>query len=135
MQKRERRWESHFEGTQIQCIPSVSPDGKRIVSGSGDKTIRIWDAETGVQMGEPLRGHTDSVEAVAISPDGKHIVSGSTDNTIRVWDVETGAQVGEPLRGHTQWVTSVAISPDGKRIVSGAWDSFIRIWSAEGTLF
>ncbi|KAJ2929848.1 hypothetical protein H1R20_g7248, partial [Candolleomyces eurysporus] len=113
---------------------AISPDCKRIVSGSRDHTIRIWDAEAGTQVGDPLQEHSDDVNSVAISPDGKHIVSGSDDRTIRIWDLETGNQVGEPLRGHIFHVLSVAISPDGKRIVSGSMDGTVRIWNAEGIL-
>ena len=65
---------------------SFSPDGKRIVSASYDKTIRIWDAETGQQIGKPLEGHTGSVLSASFSPDGKRIVSASWDNTLRIWD-------------------------------------------------
>ncbi|KIJ41765.1 hypothetical protein M422DRAFT_255075 [Sphaerobolus stellatus SS14] len=110
---------------------AFSPDGKRIASGSDDNTIWIWDAETGENVGEPLKGHTSSVWSVAFSPDGKHIASGSLDNTIRIWDAETGENVGEPLKGHTSSVWSVAFSPDGKRIASGSSDNTIRIWDAE----
>ena len=69
--------------------------------------------------GEPLKGHSFSVDSVAFSPDGKRIVSGSADNTLRLWDVETGKPIGEPLTGHRKEVDSVAFSPDGKRIVWG----------------
>ncbi|KIK33562.1 hypothetical protein CY34DRAFT_28988, partial [Suillus luteus UH-Slu-Lm8-n1] len=64
---------------------AFSPDGRRIVSGSWDKTVRVWDAKTGEALGSPLQGHADWIRSVAISPDGKRIVSGSDDMTIRVW--------------------------------------------------
>ncbi|KAG9018784.1 POC1 centriolar protein A, partial [Serendipita sp. 407] len=67
----------------IDTIFSVafSPDGRRIVSGSDDKTVRIWDAETGQQLGSSLEGHDGGVTPVAFSPDGRRIVSGSYDKT------------------------------------------------------
>ena len=98
------------------------------MSGSGDKTIRVWDAATCAAVGDPLEGHTNWVTSVAFSPDGKRIVSGSDDSTIRVWDLATHAAVGDPLEGHTTSVNSVAFSPDGKRIVSGSRDNTIRVW-------
>ncbi|KAE9385107.1 WD40 repeat-like protein, partial [Gymnopus androsaceus JB14] len=118
-----------------QWVKSVafSPDGTRIVSGSGDKTVRIWDANTGAQIGDPLHGHDNWVSSsVAFSPDGTRIVSGSGDKTVRIWDANTGAQIGDPLHGHDNWVSSVAFSPDGTRIVivSGSSDETVRIWDA-----
>src|SRR5260221_209745 len=114
----------------VICL-SYSPNGRHVVSGSYDNTIRIWDTKTGVAVGEPLTGHIQSVRSVAYSPDGRHIVSGSADNAIRIWDAKTGGAVGEPLKGHAKSVSSVAYSPDGRHIVSGSEDNTIRIWDAE----
>jgi WD40 repeat protein len=110
---------------------AFSPDGTRIVSGSYDETIRIWDAKTGEEVVEPLKGHTSLVASVAFTPDGTRIVSGSSDKTIRVWDAKTGEEVVEPLQGHTSLVLSVAFTPDGTRIVSGSYDKTIRVWDAK----
>ena len=110
---------------------AFSPDGKLIVSASNDKTIRIWDAQTGKQIGDTIEGHTHFVFSAAFSPDGKRIVSASNDNTIRIWDVQTGKQIGKPLEGHADGVLSAAFSPDGKRIVSASDDETIRIWDAQ----
>jgi WD40 repeat protein len=107
---------------------AFSPDGKRIVSGSLDNTLRLWDAQSGQPIGDPLQGHQDSVSSVAFSPDGKRIVSGSDDKTLRLWDAQSGQPIGDPLQGHQDWVRSVAFSPDGKRIVSGSDDKTLRLW-------
>ncbi|KAG8776851.1 hypothetical protein FRC15_011673 [Serendipita sp. 397] len=107
---------------------TYSPDGRHIISGSEDCTIRMWDAVTGDAIGKPLEGHADWTSSVAYSPDGRHIISGSDDCTIRMWDAETGDTVGKPLEGHTGWIRCVAYSPDGHRIISGSHDCTIRIW-------
>ena len=120
---------------------AFSADGRRIVSGSADKTVRIWDAATGRPVGAPLEGHTDRVNAVAFSPDGRRVVSGSDDATIRIWNVATGKLALAPLRNRYPYrndpertvqsgVRSVAFSPDGRRIASGSQDETVRIWDA-----
>ena len=69
---------SVLEGhTSAVLSVAFSPDGKYVVSGSWDKTIRVWDAEKGNTVSGPFEGHTDAVLSVAFSPDGKYVVSGS----------------------------------------------------------
>ena len=105
---------------------AFSPDGKRIVSGSADNTIKVWDTATGEEV-KTLRGHEDGVKSIAFSPDGKRIVSGSVDKTIKIWDAATGAEL-MTLRGHGRRIDVVAFSPDGKCIVSGSADNTIKVW-------
>ncbi|KAJ3200265.1 hypothetical protein HDU82_009040, partial [Entophlyctis luteolus] len=118
-----RTLEGHTDGV---LSVAVSRDGKWIVSGSYDSTIKVWDAASGALV-RTLEGHTNFVNSVAVSRDGKWIVSGSVDSTVNVWDAASGALV-RTLEGHTDPVVSVAVSQDGKWIVSGSIDRTVKVW-------
>jgi WD40 repeat protein len=105
---------------------AYSPDGRQIISGSQDRTIKLWDVVTGREI-RTFSGHTNSVVSVAFSPDGRQIVSGSFDRTIKLWDVVTGREIST-FSGHSHLVYSVAFSPDGRQIVSGSFDRTIKLW-------
>ncbi|KIM28403.1 hypothetical protein M408DRAFT_140845 [Serendipita vermifera MAFF 305830] len=131
MEKWQTRPSAWYGHTEVIDVVAYSPDGRQVVSGSQDWTIRIWDVETGTMVGKPLTGHTWGVYSVAYSPNGRYIVSGSYDRTIRLWDAETGTLLDQPITGHTDGVTSVAYSPSGQHIISGSYDGTVRIWDAE----
>ena len=105
---------------------AFSPDGNRLISGSSDKTARIWDVRSQKTI-HVLKGHTERIYAVAFSPDGTLAVTGSYDDTLKLWNAKSGSQI-KILKGHSDKVRSVAFTPDGKYILSGSWDKTIRMW-------
>jgi WD40 repeat protein/transcriptional regulator with XRE-family HTH domain len=107
---------------------AFSPDGKQVLTGSLDKTARLWDAATGALI-RTFAGHTRGVRAVAFSPDGKYVLTGSGDSTMRLWDTASGKGV-LTFTGHTDGINAVVFSPDGKRIASASDDGTARIWDA-----
>ncbi|MEP4195691.1 MAG: AAA family ATPase [Aliishimia sp.] len=116
------------QGSIVNSV-AFSPDGRRIVSGSDDNTLRIWDVQSGEEL-QVLRGHESYVTSVAFSSDGRSILSGSQDYTLRIWDAQSGEEL-QVLQGHERPVTSVAFSTDGRRILSGSYDNTLRIWDAK----
>ncbi|OBT69729.1 hypothetical protein VE03_00856 [Pseudogymnoascus sp. 23342-1-I1] len=99
-----------------------------VVSCSRDKTVRLWNTDTGAAP-QTFEGHTDCVNSAAFSPDGKQVVSCSVDKTVQLWDANTGAAL-HTLKGHTAAVYSAAFSPDGKQVVSCSRDKTVRLWDA-----
>jgi WD40 repeat protein len=157
-----RGWEHHYLSTLFNqnqrtfrghtgpvFSVAISPDGKRLLSGSGGHDqqrrplpgeVKLWDAQTGRETLN-LKGHTGPVNSVAFSPDGIRLASGGglphKPGEVKVWDAQTGQEILS-LKGHTGGVTSVAFSPDGKRLVSGSRNLFtpdnpgeIKVWDAQ----
>jgi WD40 repeat protein/serine/threonine protein kinase len=101
------------------CSLSVSPDGRRLLSGGNDSTPILWDPTSRGEI-RRFRGHTNKAWQVAFLPDGHRAVSAGHDNTIRLWDVETGRELAV-FSGHTSVVGSITVSPDGRRLFSSQW--------------
>ena len=119
---------AHMEHPTSISALAVSPDGRRIITGCWDKSMRMWDATTGVELHQ-FHGHDGAVEQVAFSPDGRIVATACSDAHVRLWDVEQ-RKLSATLCGHAQAVFDVAFTPDGLGLVSGANDSTLRLWNA-----
>ena len=107
---------------------AFAPNGVRVLSGSDDKTVKLWDASTGQHL-RTFEGHTDGVSSVVVAPDGTRVLSGSKDRTMKLWDARTG-ELLRTFKGHSGWVRSVAFAPDGARVISGSDDRTVKLWDA-----
>ncbi|KAG0704011.1 WD40-repeat-containing domain protein [Suillus ampliporus] len=109
-------------------------DGRRVVTGSGDQTLQIWDVEKGTFVGGPFEGYSQGVRSVAVSPDDKRIASSGVDENIFIWDVESKQKVLGPLvNGVMKFpdTNSLCFSPDGKRLAGGSCNNAVFVWDAE----
>ncbi len=129
-------------GGHMALIRNVifTPDGKRLISGSDDKTIRIWNLETGaterIIRGEAGEGEEGKIMALALSPDGRTLAVGGRlqgsqggESAIRIIDIETG-EITHLLEGHSEAILSLVFSPDGTLLASSGMDDTAIVWSA-----
>ncbi|KAG2346482.1 WD40 repeat-like protein [Suillus weaverae] len=111
------------------------PGTRLLVTCSDDKSLRLWNLDTGKQVGKPLLGHSDYVLRVAASPDGRWIVSGARDGSILVWEVPTtkspSVLVLDPFKGHKRDVWSIVFAPDSKTFASASYDKTVCVWQRE----
>jgi hypothetical protein len=104
---------------------ALSPDGRLLVSGALDRTVRIWDVATGQELRR--MDHPDTVHHVAFAPDGRTVASACMDRVARVWDVTTGQEVRQFV-GHQARVWGVVFTPDGRSLCTASDDRTARVW-------
>ncbi|MBD3350572.1 MAG: TIR domain-containing protein [Candidatus Lokiarchaeota archaeon] len=104
----------------------VTPDLKNLITGSIDRTVKVWQLQNGDLVHE-LKGHEEEVNCVNISPDGQKIISGSEDETLKLWSIDSG-KVLRNLEDHKGGIFSACFSYDNKYVISGAEDKAVRIW-------
>jgi WD40 repeat protein len=104
---------------------SITPDGRRVVSGSFDHSLRIWDLEKGLTFAIDS-AHDGPVRSVSIAPDGRWAMTAG-DKTVRLWDLDSRTCL-RVLEGHTFAVEAVAFTPDGSWAISGSLDKTLKVW-------
>ena len=110
-----------------------NPNGKTVVSGSDDKSVKLWDAQSG-RLLRTLRGHTSLIDSVVFDSSGTLVASAGRDKTIKIWDSKTGL-IKKTLSGHRSGVKCLAFSADGRSLASGSFDRTVKVWDvARGML-
>jgi WD40 repeat protein len=119
---------SYGHSMDISCI-AFSRVGNRALTGSEDRSVRLWDLNSGKEL-KQLNRHTGKVMAVAISPDGDYGLSGGRDNRLILWDLASGDPV-HTFTDHKNFITAVAFSADGKHALSADYDGSIILWELD----
>ncbi|AKJ00312.1 High-affnity carbon uptake protein Hat/HatR [Archangium gephyra] len=101
-------------------------EGRRLVSGGGDGTVRVWEVGSGSELAR-MEGHGDWVRSVAWDAEGRRLASGGEDGTVRVWEAESGRELTR-LEEFSGPVLSVAWDAEGRRLASGSADGTVRVW-------
>jgi len=115
-------------GDSVNAL-AVTPDSNRLISGSSDKTIKVWSLETAKEL-FTLIGHTDWVNDVAVTPNGKCVISASSDHTLKVWDLKTRKIIAS-FTGESS-INCCAVAPDGVTIVAGEESGRLHFLRLEG---
>ncbi|KAG2142871.1 uncharacterized protein EDB93DRAFT_1252134 [Suillus bovinus] len=123
-----RQFPGHKGGVNAVAI---FPDKRRMVTGSEDKTLRLWDLKTGVVL-KHMEGHRSGVLRLAVSRDGQLISSGGEDGEVIVWHGETGKPLTQPIEAHSKGITSLDFSPDGTVLITGSsCDRMMKLWNTK----
>lgn len=105
---------------------AFTPDSKFLLTGSRDKTVKLWDVATGRELRSFL-GHTSTINDIDVSNDGRYFVSSSADRTARLWEIETGKLI-RTFAGHEDMMTSVDLTSDGKKLITAGFDRLAILW-------
>jgi WD40 repeat protein len=117
------------ETQDVVFAVAFSPDSKKVATAGADRTIRVFEVETGKLLTQ-IEDHADWIFGIAFSPDGKRLASASRDKTAKVFDLEKKESL-VTFPGHAQPIYTVSFTPDGKGVATGGEDNRIRIWNPD----
>lgn len=121
-----------YEGHRESVLTvAVFADRPRMVTGSEDNMVRLWDTDKGIVV-KKMEGHPASVQAVAVSRDGKLIASGDYWGGLFTWDGDTGKSLTKVVKAHSNLTCSLDFSPDGTVLATGSSsENTIKIWNTK----